>query len=581
VSFRVRLFLAFLAAVLLPLALLAAGVRREMTRRLTAEYQRRVSALTGVLRDDLAADDAALAARVRGIASALAADTRFRLAADGLAERRWLLDYGADAMGVAGLAVLQVQDSSGRVLTSGHFRNEYDRIAPDLARLLARLPPGPALARVRTAEGAVLALVHADSFDVGSQRYTIVGGSAIEPATIGRLARDPDLRVSLLLPGDTLGAAPALRDSDARPAGALSNRTERVAADHAIPYVDARRDSATIASAQLVVSQRLGTLAALRRSVDLWFLGGLGATLLLALVLAAVLANRVSRPLGELAAKTAAIDLDRLDQDFSSDRDDEIGGLSRLLGAMVDRLRTGTARLRDAERRAATGDLARQVNHDVKNGLIPIRHVLRHLADIAEREPERMAVVFAERRGTLDSSVAYLERLARSYAQLSPAGGVGAADVNAVVREVVAGIAPGTAELCVDLADALPAVPGDATVVRRIVENLVTNAIESLASRAGRVTVSTRAQSSDGGGVCLSVTDTGRGMTRAELAGAFEDFYTTKDGGTGLGLSVVRRLVTDLGGRLRVETQPGTGSSFLVELPPAPAASSVSDGARA
>ena len=152
--------------------------------------------------------------------------------------------------------------------------------------------------------------------------------------------------------------------------------------------------------------------------------------------------------------------------------------------------------------------------------------------------------------------------------------GVGAADVNAVVREVVAG----TAELCVDLADALPPVPGDATVVRRIVENLVTNAIESLASPAGRVTVSTRAQSSDGGGVCLSVTDTGRGMTRAELAGAFDDFYTTKDGGTGLGLSVVRRLVADLGGRLRVETQPGTGSSFVVELPPA---SSAADGARA
>lgn len=580
-SFRVRLFLAFLAAVLLPLAFLAAGVRREMTARLTAEYQRRVSALTGVLRDDLAVEDADLAARVRGIASALGGDTRFRLAADGLADRRWLLDYGADAMRIAGLAVLQVQDSGGRVLTSGHFRNEYDRTAPDLARLLARLPPGPALARVRTAEGAVLALVHADSFEAGGHAYSIVGGTSIDPAAIGRLARDPDLRVSLLLPGDTLGAAPALPDSGARPVGVVGSRTERVAADHAIPYLDARTDSATIASAQLVVSQRLGTLAALRRSVDFWFLGGLGATLLLALVLAAALAARVSRPLGELAAKTAAIDLDRLDQDFASDRDDEIGGLSRLLGAMTDRLRTGTARLRDAERRAATGDLARQVNHDVKNGLIPIRHVLRHLAEIAEREPERMAIVFAERRGTLDASVAYLERLARSYAQLSPAAGGGAADVNAVVREVVAGVAPGAVGLQVDLADALPPVPGDATVLRRVVENLLTNAIDSLASPAGRVTVATRARSSDGGGVCIAVTDTGRGMTRAELARAFDDFYTTKDGGTGLGLSVVRRLVADLGGRLRVETQPGAGSCFLVELPSAAAASSASDGAGA
>jgi signal transduction histidine kinase len=56
-------------------------------------------------------------------------------------------------------------------------------------------------------------------------------------------------------------------------------------------------------------------------------------------------------------------------------------------------------------------------------------------------------------------------------------------------------------------------------------------------------------------------------MTRAELERAFDDFYTTKPDGTGLGLSIVRRLVQDLGGTLRVETEPGSGSTFTVELP--------------
>jgi two-component system sensor histidine kinase HydH len=56
-------------------------------------------------------------------------------------------------------------------------------------------------------------------------------------------------------------------------------------------------------------------------------------------------------------------------------------------------------------------------------------------------------------------------------------------------------------------------------------------------------------------------------MTRAELDHAFDDFFTTKAGGTGLGLSVVRRLVADLSGTLRVQTEPGTGSRFIVELP--------------
>jgi signal transduction histidine kinase len=71
--------------------------------------------------------------------------------------------------------------------------------------------------------------------------------------------------------------------------------------------------------------------------------------------------------------------------------------------------------------------------------------------------------------------------------------------------------------------------------------------------------------------VRISVGDTGPGMTRTELDHAFDDFYTTKAGGTGLGLSIVRRLVLDLNGTLRVETQPGLGTTFLVELPAAPA----------
>ena len=95
------------------------------------------------------------------------------------------------------------------------------------------------------------------------------------------------------------------------------------------------------------------------------------------------LSSRISRPLSELARKTSEIDLDRLDQSFESERTDEIGALSRLLGGMTERLRTSSARLREAERRAAVGDLARQVNHDIKNGLAPIRNVLRHLSQVA------------------------------------------------------------------------------------------------------------------------------------------------------------------------------------------------------
>jgi signal transduction histidine kinase len=109
----------------------------------------------------------------------------------------------------------------------------------------------------------------------------------------------------------------------------------------------------------------------------------------------------------------------------------------------------------------------------------------------------------------------------------------------------------------------------DAIVLRRIIENLVGNAIDSLGGTAGEVTVSAGPVMDQRGQPMARVTvaDTGRGMNERELARAFDDFYTTKPNGTGLGLSVVRRLVADLGGTLRVETEPGRGTRIFVDLP--------------
>ena len=65
----------------------------------------------------------------------------------------------------------------------------------------------------------------------------------------------------------------------------------------------------------------------------------------------------------------------------------------------------------------------------------------------------------------------------------------------------------------------------------------------------------------------MIVADTGRGMSSEELARAFDDFHTTKAGGTGLGLSVVRRLTADLQGDLKVDSAPGRGTTFTIDLP--------------
>jgi signal transduction histidine kinase len=553
-SFRARILLGFGVVVLVPLAVFGLRIRAEMADRLTAEYQRRVASLVAVMRADLDRQSAGIAGRLAALTEAIAGDNRLRVATLQGAERTYLLDYAGNAMRLAGLAMLQIQDDQGRIISSGHFRNEYDRLEPELPGLLAVSPDGVALVQARTAEASFLALARVDSLRLGGRRFTLVGGVAVDSGFLARLARDTELTVAVALGPDTL--APV--DSVAQ-----------VVSELTVPFV-AQGDTAQLRSARVVVTHSLASLAALRRGVDLWFLTAVGVTGAIALLLAGWLSSRISRPLTELAHKTSEIDMERLDVAFESDRADEIGALTRLLGAMTERLRTGAAKLREAERRIAMGDLARQVNHDIKNGLAPIRNVFRHLVQAAGEGPERFAAAFQDRQRTVESSISYLETLASNYARLYPQPAREPSDVNDVVRETLRRIGDtGRAALRPELAEGLPRVRTDALVLRRILENLIGNALDSLESRPGTVIVSTgRSNATDGGAtVRITVADTGRGMTKVELERAFDDFYTTKAGGTGLGLSIVRRLVLDANGALRVETEPGAGSRFIVELP--------------
>jgi signal transduction histidine kinase len=556
VSFRTRLFLALLFTVLLPLAALAYGVRRQMEQRLTVEYEQRVTSMVSSIEADLARESANIDSRLGALTAELKQNNRFRLAAlqKEPALRQYLLDYAGGAMNLSGFAMLQIQDSAGRILSSGHFRNEFDRVQPELPRLLVRANPNMVLIRTRTAEAPILALARIDSFRLGDQSFTVVGGTRVPPRLLQESGRDRDLSITLAFPGE-----PPRLDS-----------RQRVAQQIALPYVDLLRETATIDTARFMVSQSLGTLRGLRRTVDRWLLIALFLTLVLALMLAGWLSSHISRPLRELARKTANIDLDRLDQTFDDAGDDEVGALSHLLGAMTERLRVSSSRLREAERRAVIGDLARQVNHDVKNGLAPIRNVLRHLSQVAKQEPDNLRAVYESRVGTLDSSVEYLETLAQNYARLSPVIESGSCDVNVVVGQVIGNINRDGADLTVELGERLPKIVGDPLTIRRVLENLVGNALDSVKGRPGggvKVTTESIPNGGDSGRVRITVADSGPGMSRAELDRAFDDFYTTKPGGTGLGLSIVRRLTLDLRGTLRVETEPGAGTRFIIELP--------------
>jgi signal transduction histidine kinase len=558
VKLRARVLAGSTVLVLLPLALLSFAIRGETTRRLTEQDARRVDALVEVIEDDLRALDLDLGARAAALAESFRDDDRVRAAlAAGQRDAPYVLDWTPRAMALAGLDVLQVQDSRGTIVSAGHFRNAWGVVDGRIVEQL-RAKPALSLVRARRAEGEFAALARLDSLAIGAERFTLIAGVEMDRERLRRLSPGGELGVSLATDEGVVSSNPELEDRVG--SGAHSDLLTRT-----LP-LPAEGD------ARLLVTHGLAARRALLASLDGWLLAAWGLAAAGSVLLAVRLSAHISRPIEELARKTATLDLDRLPANFATTRGDEIGTLSRFLAEMTARLRAGVARLQEAERRATLGELARQVNHDLSNAFAPLRNVVVHLNEVSERSPADLPRVWTERRETLESGLSYLERLAANWRRFSGRPQRAPTDLAAVARQVTeARLREHGGPVSVRLPGSPALVLADAVGLRRIVENLVANACESLESGAGSVGVSVEAGALRGRAAFrLLVTDDGAGIAPADRERIFEDFFTTKPSGTGLGLPTVRRLVADFEGEIAVESAPARGSTFTVTLPAAP-----------
>src|SRR5436309_3716300 len=242
-TLRTRMLLAFGVVALVPIALLAFGLRQEITKRFSEEYQSRLDAVVEVIRVDLQREGDGISQRLASLQSALQKDNIFRLAAvAGIeSERNYLIDYAGSAMRLNGLSMLQVQDADGLILSSGHFRNEHGRLEPELTRALASTRDGVALLTTRVPEGEFISLARAESFHIGNRAFTLVGGLAVDETFLSRFARDR-ATVSLLYHGRGLSSHTAGRDTDPAEAavGGLDVRWRRGGAEERRGVVPAR-----------------------------------------------------------------------------------------------------------------------------------------------------------------------------------------------------------------------------------------------------------------------------------------------------------------------------------------------------
>jgi two-component system, NtrC family, nitrogen regulation sensor histidine kinase NtrY len=234
------------------------------------------------------------------------------------------------------------------------------------------------------------------------------------------------------------------------------------------------------------------------------------------------------------------------------------------------------------QRVAAWRDVARRLAHEIKNPLTPIQLCAERLRRHFGGAPEATRALVDECTSTIVGEVESLKALVDEFAQFArmPAPRAVPANLNAVLNDTLALYNGLFSQIRIErrLAPALPPVRLDVEQIRRVVINLVDNAIEAMvnaaaspagaAAAAGTPSITIETQHDPGNAVArIVIADNGPGVPAADREKLFMPYYSTKGRGSGLGLAIVRRIVAEHGGSIEVGDNVPQGSRFVIELP--------------
>ena len=292
-------------------------------------------------------------------------------------------------------------------------------------------------------------------------------------------------------------------------------------------------------------------------------------------VISLVWSYRITRPLVRLTTATRDVGRGEFEIQLKPTSRDEIGSLTTSVNRMAFELREREkalaetqAALIQSEKMSAFGQLSAGIAHEVKNPLAGILgYVQLSLKKLKDNPSIRKNLTVIEKETRrCNAIIENLMKFARQDApQLEPLV------LNEVVEDSITLVdhqmGLSSIDLEKDLAESLPLVRGDANQLIQVFMNILINAQQAMDGSPGTVTISTASSSEDT--VEIRITDTGPGMPDEVRTKIFEPFFTTKIAGkgTGLGLAVTYGIIKDHGGNIRVESEVGEGTTFIITLP--------------
>lgn len=302
------------------------------------------------------------------------------------------------------------------------------------------------------------------------------------------------------------------------------------------------------------------------------YVAGAGAVAICAALLL-VLTLLIQRPMVELQEKIGLVGAGDLNASVSfAHRNDEIGDLGRNFNRMVDQLRESREEIQRlhrtqmsrAEHLATLGELATGLAHEIRNPLAGIAGVIEIVGrDLPVTSPAKAVVKDVRLEiAQINHILTDLLQTARPHPPK-----IRKSDLNTTVEHAVMLARQQAISKAIDIDlkknPSLPEVEHDSDQIHQVLLNLLLNSIQAIDGK-GTITVALDSEEDE---VLISVSDTGRGISSEHLPNIFRPFYTTKGNGTGLGLSLAKRIVEEHNGHIDVTSSIGRGTEFVVTLP--------------
>lgn len=567
--------LAVYAAALVTITMLAIAllVRQGVVTQFKTQYDADVQLTLQRMERSLLETQTVLHDRLVRLANTIRNDPefRFQVVLKKNLIQPFVVDYASRHLATLDMQVLAITTADGVVISSGNDRNAFGNRIGNVIRALKNNQERPSVVMFETTGATLPCIGMSYAFNIGQEKFHLVAGKRLDPLFLQTMARDNSQIVLLKLPRKVISSRPVehatllerAQNDDELTAWEESIAPAYSVGKHGLPVLANENEKAT-----LLLLQSKSELQALLSTLNRRMILVTAIALLLALVLSFALGRSVTQPLQRLASAAESLSLERLDTTFDIRSKDEVGVLNDALDSMTQRLKLSRLKLASAEKKAAFADIARQVNHDIKNGFIPIRNVMQHLQEVAAQEADGLLRVFNERKSTILESLGYLENLARKYSQLRPENRPQKIDVNCLLRNLLKQYEalPNTrVDIRLRGDEHSHWVDADSLQLRRAFENIIQNAMDAL-NGSGGLTVSATQSAL---GVQISFEDTGGGIPDTVQKSLFQPHMTTKENGTGLGLVSVKRIIEEAGGTVMIESDPGVGTTVHVTLPEA------------